>query len=94
MVIISLLYFNIATDDQPVTGGPYKFSRNPQWVGLFLLLLGSALTSASWLLLAIVLVVGAIYHIQILAEEQACLEMYEDSYLKYKEEVPRYFYFF
>ena len=43
----ALYYFRKAPMGQPVVNGPYGASRNPQWLGLFLVLLGSALQSSS-----------------------------------------------
>lgn len=93
-VIVSLVYFGRATCDRPVTAGPYRLSRNPQWVGLLLVLLGSATASGSWLLVGLVAIVAAVYHIQILEEEKACTDQYGESYLSYLGKVPRYFLFF
>ena len=94
IVIVSLVYFKRATYDRPVTAGPYRLSRNPQWVGLFLVLAGSAVACGSWLLIGMVAIVAVVYHIQILEEERACTDLYGESYLRYVRKVPRYFLFF
>jgi protein-S-isoprenylcysteine O-methyltransferase Ste14 len=90
-VLVSLRYFRRAAEGQPATDGPYRVSRNPQWVGLFLVLLGAAITSGAWLMIVMVLVVGCIYHLQILEEEKACTAMYGGAYIRYLRQVPRYF---
>jgi protein-S-isoprenylcysteine O-methyltransferase Ste14 len=89
----ALYYFRKAPIDRPVVNGPYRISRNPQWVGLFLVLLGSAIAVGIWPYLGLVVLVGIIYHKQILDEEKACLEKYGDSYRGYMERIPRYFLF-
>jgi protein-S-isoprenylcysteine O-methyltransferase Ste14 len=89
----ALYYFRITPLSQPVLGGPYRISRNPQWLGLFLVLLGSAIAARIWLYIGMVIIVGFIYHIQILDEEAACIEKYGDSYREYKKRIPRYFLF-
>jgi protein-S-isoprenylcysteine O-methyltransferase Ste14 len=89
----ALHYFRITPLGQPVVGGPYRVSRNPQWLGLFLVLLGSAIAAQVWLYIGMVIIVGFIYHIQILDEEAACSEKYGDSYHEYKKRIPRYFLF-
>ena len=94
LVLLSLHYFGQAPNDQPVFDGPYQFSRNPQWVGLFCVLLGLAISAHSWLLVIMVFLVGFAYHIQILGEEAECRAKYEASYESYLEKVPRYFFFF
>jgi steroid 5-alpha reductase family enzyme len=91
--ISALHYFRIAPVGKPVVGGPYRISRNPQWLGLFLVLLGSAIAATIWLYIAMVVIVGFIYHIQILDEEAACMKKYGESYRDYIERMPRYFLF-
>ena len=89
----ALYYFRKTSVGQPVINGPYRASRNPQWLGLFLALLGSAIAVGIWLLIVIVVVVGVIYHIQILDEEKACIKKYGESYGEYMKRIPRYFLF-
>jgi protein-S-isoprenylcysteine O-methyltransferase Ste14 len=93
-VLLALRTFRRAGAAGPATGGPYAISRNPQWVGLFLVFLGTAITSAAWLMIALVLAVGAIYHIQIVAEEKLCLTVYGQAYVDYTQRVPRYLLWF
>ena len=87
----ALYYFRKAPVGQPVVCGLYRFSRNPQWVGLFLVLLGSAFTVGIWLYVGSVVLVSIIYHKQILDEEKACVEKYGESYREYMKRIPRYF---
>ena len=92
-VMVALHYFKHTPANKPVVAGPYRVSRNPQWVGLVLVLAGAAVMSGVWLYLGIILVVVIIYHLQILAEEKACLEQYGDSFRGYMARVPRYIWF-
>jgi protein-S-isoprenylcysteine O-methyltransferase Ste14 len=89
----ALHYFRKTPVGEPVVKGPYRVSRNPQWLGLFLTLLGSAVATGVWLYIGIIIIVGFIYHIQILDEEKACLEKYGDSYREYMNRIPRYILF-
>jgi protein-S-isoprenylcysteine O-methyltransferase Ste14 len=89
----ALYYFRKTTVGQPVVKGPYRISRNPQWLGLFLVLLGSAISAGIWLYIGMVVIAGIIYHKQILDEETACIKKYGESYREYMERVPRYFLF-
>ncbi len=91
--ISALHYFRITPSVQPVMGGPYRVSRNPQWLGLFLVLLGSAIAARIWLYIGMVVIVGFIYHIQILDEEAACIKKYGEGYREYMKHIPRYFLF-
>jgi protein-S-isoprenylcysteine O-methyltransferase Ste14 len=98
---LGLLGFLIALDnfkntpvDKPVTSGLYRISRHPQQLAVSVSFLGIGIAIGSWLAFAfaIVAVVGA--HFKILAEEEACLEQYGESYKNYMERIPRYFLFF
>ena len=89
----ALYYFRKAPVGLPTVKGPYRFSRNPQWVGLFLVLLGSAVVTGIWLYIGLVFLVSVIYHKQILDEETACIKKYGESYREYMERIPRYFLF-
>jgi protein-S-isoprenylcysteine O-methyltransferase Ste14 len=89
----ALYYFRKTPVGQPVVNGPYRASRNPQWLGLFLALLGSAIAAGIWLYIGLVVLVGIIYHKQILDEEKACIKKYGESYREYMESIPRYFLF-
>jgi protein-S-isoprenylcysteine O-methyltransferase Ste14 len=92
-VMSALHFFRKTPIRQPVVNGPYRISRNPQWVGLFLVLMGSAIATGVWLYIAIIIVVGFIYHIQILDEESACINKYGNSFREYMARIPRYLFF-
>lgn len=72
------------------TSGLYKYSRNPQFVGYGLLLLGYLLTwgnSLAWIgLLAYAALAYAVTRI----EEEHLTRIYGDSYREYCQQVPRY----
>jgi protein-S-isoprenylcysteine O-methyltransferase Ste14 len=93
-VLLALRTFRRAGAAGPATSGLYGISRNPQWVGLFLVLLGTAITSGAWLMIALVLAVGAIYHLQIVEEEKLCRTVYGQAYVDYTQRVPRYLLWF
>jgi protein-S-isoprenylcysteine O-methyltransferase Ste14 len=93
LVLVSIHFFGHAPNDQPVFDGPYRFSRNPQWVGLFFVLLGLAFTAHSWILVLLVVLVGLTYHIQVLEEEEVCRAKYGIVYEGYLQSVPRYLLF-
>lgn len=71
-------------------GGLYRYSRNPQWLGLVGVFTGTALATAAVLPLALVAVLVGSYHCQIRLEEEVCLSAYGARYREYLERVPRY----
>jgi len=80
--------------NEPVTRGLYKYSRNPQEVMLSLIMFGACITISSWIALLTLGVARVINHFSIVAQEQACIKQYGDSYKEYMERIPRYFFFF
>ena len=92
--VYSLHTFNSTPLDEPVTGGLYEFSRNPQWVAFALTLIGISLMVGSWTILSLVTIRITMNHFRILGEECALAEQHGQPYLAYKEAVPRYLLFF
>ncbi len=70
--------------------GPYRWSRNPQYIGFFLFLLGFALNDwSSWCLVAM-LIIASYMHLLILVEEEHLARTFGEHYAKYCRTVPRY----
>ena len=76
---------------QLVTGGVYRLSRNPMYLGLTLLLIGWALwlgSASPWVvppLFALVITV-----VQIVPEEQALGRLFGEPYAEYRRRVARW----
>ena len=70
--------------------GIYRWSRNPQYVGWFLFLLGFALTDWSLWCLAALLVVAVSLHLLVLVEEEHLRRVFGEQYINYCQKVPRY----
>jgi protein-S-isoprenylcysteine O-methyltransferase Ste14 len=90
LVMVSLMEYRRAEESQLVTRGIYQISRNPQWVGLALVFLGTTIAMATWLQLVLLLIVVIAYHFQILLEEGICMNLYGEEYKAYVKLVPRY----
>ena len=93
-LIAALLDFKNTPPDQPVTGGLYRISRHPQLFAVFIAFLGACISIGSWLALLMPVISRGLQHCGLLAEEEACLKQYGDTYRAYMERVPRYFLFF
>ena len=72
------------------TSGPYRWSRNPQYVGWFLFLLGFALNDWSLWCLAALLVIAISLHLLILVEEEHLRRVFGEPYVEYCRKIPRY----
>jgi protein-S-isoprenylcysteine O-methyltransferase Ste14 len=75
---------------QLTTSGPYRFGRNPQYVGWILFLLGWALNDWSQWCLAVLLIVGVSLHLLVLIEEQHLQRVFGESYADFCNKTPRY----
>jgi protein-S-isoprenylcysteine O-methyltransferase Ste14 len=74
-----------------VVRGLYRFSRNPMYLGMLLILIGWAAYLAEPLALApVILFVVLIERMQILPEERALEEKFGDDYRAYKKRVRRW----
>jgi len=73
------------------TAGPYRFTRNPQLVGYFILLAGWALLWPSWLGLAWLGLYCVIAHLMVVNEEGHLRSAFGREYEDYCQRTPRYF---
>lgn len=73
------------------TGGLYRFTRNPMYIGLLLVHAGVALLQAQpWALLFVVLPWAVVNRIYIPCEEQRMAEAFGEPYLAYCRRVRRW----
>lgn len=74
-----------------VSGGIYRLSRNPIYVGWFLFLLGQGLRNASvFEVLVAVLTIGLLHWAVVLPEERYLEDAFGEAYLQYKRSVRRW----
>ena len=74
-----------------IVNGIYKFSRNPMYLGLLLILFGiSIIQNPIGGLLFVPSFILYINHFQIIPEESAMLDLFKDDFLKYKENIRRW----
>jgi protein-S-isoprenylcysteine O-methyltransferase Ste14 len=74
-----------------VTWGPYRFTRNPMYVGLSIAYLGEAgLLGHVWPILLLPVVLGYINALVIPVEEARLREVFGDEYDRYRSRVRRW----
>ena len=73
-----------------ITNGIFKYSRNPIYVSLDLLVLGTFLLQGQFVFLVLFVAMAISLHIQILQEESFLIQTYGDSYSQYQSKVSRY----
>jgi protein-S-isoprenylcysteine O-methyltransferase Ste14 len=75
-----------------ITTGIYQYSRNPQYAGWFVALVGMSVAGRSFftLLLTVALIVGI--HLYTVKLEEPYLErIFGEEYVRYRKRTPRYF---
>ena len=74
-----------------ITDGIYKFSRNPMYLGLLLVLVGISiilnLTGGFFFILLFILYINLF---QIIPEENAMVDLFKNEFLEYKKNVRRW----
>ena len=73
-----------------MTDGPYKYSRNPMLVGIYVFDLGVLLWLMSWWAWVVFVVEVFFLTLQVRSEEKRLAADFGEEYLHYKENVPRY----
>lgn len=78
-------------DLEIITDGIYKYSRNPAFVGLYLLYAGILICFFNLLLCILTVLAITSLHMQVLQEEIFMQRTFGNTYTQYKEQVNRYF---
>ena len=74
-----------------VTWGPYRFTRNPMYVGLILAYVGEAgLMNQIWPVFLLPFMIAYLNWIVIPVEEAKLTEVFQDQYLQYRSRVRRW----
>ena len=74
-----------------VTGGPYRFSRNPGYLSLTLLYAGIGVAADSLWIVGLLVPVLAVMHCGVILREERYLERkFGEDYLRYKRSVRRW----
>ena len=74
-----------------IVNGIYKFSRNPMYLGLLLILFGICIIqNPIGGLLVVPSFILYVNHFQIIPEESAMLDLFKDDFLKYKQNVRKW----
>jgi protein-S-isoprenylcysteine O-methyltransferase Ste14 len=82
---------DIANPTQVVARGPYRFSRNPMYVGWTLISLGAGLiVNSGWVVMFLPVALLYLHRVTIPREERSLERQFGQSYLVYKEKVRRW----
>jgi protein-S-isoprenylcysteine O-methyltransferase Ste14 len=70
--------------------GPYRFTRNPMYLGHLIFLLGLAVTLRSWVALIILAVRAVWFHRRVLQDEERLRAIFGTGYAAYQARVKRW----
>lgn len=71
------------------TGGPYSYTRNPLYLGSFLLVLGFVIAGGSWVAAAVILFLFAVIYVPTMRREEAELRNgFQEEFYHYAAHVP------
>ncbi|MHA2255657.1 MAG: methyltransferase family protein [Candidatus Heimdallarchaeaceae archaeon] len=90
LLIASINFATTSVENEPVTKGMYRFSRNPTYFGSFIVYLGIGITCASWIFLLCALMWIILLHIYLPREEQDLINFYGDAYREYMKITPKW----
>jgi protein-S-isoprenylcysteine O-methyltransferase Ste14 len=76
--------------DRIVVTGPYRFTRNPMYLGHLIFMLGLAVTFWSWFALVLLSARAVWFHIRVLRDEERLAGRFGDSYAVYRRRVKRW----
>ena len=90
LIAITMINFSTTPMNKPVTKGVYRYSRNPMFIGWFVLYFGIAIACISWVYIVItVLFILIMAHLSPF-EEAITLEHYGKPYKEYIERTPKW----
>ena len=76
--------------DKPITRGVYRISRNPMDFGNFVVIIGTGIACASWVVLLLGIVMITLMNMKVVNEERFCLKKFGNAYREYMERTPRW----
>jgi protein-S-isoprenylcysteine O-methyltransferase Ste14 len=91
IILFSITIFEFSKSGKGFTRtGIYRVSRNPMYIGYFLIFFGVALLIGSWTHLIMTLIYQISVHFLVLSEERWCVKSFGKDYIDYYNKVARY----
>ena len=92
LVLITITMINFATTpiDKPVIKGLYRYSRNPMFIGFFLIYAGIAIACISWIYMILTILFILMVNYLSPFEEAITLGQYGEPYKQYIKRTPKW----
>jgi protein-S-isoprenylcysteine O-methyltransferase Ste14 len=87
---VAMINFFTTAVDKPVNKGIYRFSRNPMYLGIFLIFLGTSIACVSLIFLILTTIFTVLSHFVVVYEERFCAQKYASPYQEYLNRIPRW----
>lgn len=79
-------------NDELATAGPYAFTRNPLYLGSFLMGIGFTIAAGQWILAVLFAILFLGIYVPVMRVESATLaELFGEGYRHYQQAVPTFF---
>jgi len=91
LLIRALASGHVQKNEQLATSGPYAYTRNPLYLGSFVIACGFTLASRSWIIAAIALAMLLAIYIPVIRSEEEYLRTRFPEFEDYRRNVPRLF---
>ena len=91
LLIRALASGHVQKNEQLATSGPYAYTRNPLYLGSFILGLGFAVAARSWWIAALMVVMFFAIYLPVIRGEEAYLREHFPEFDDYARQVPRLF---
>ena len=90
LIILTMINFATTPRDKPVTKGLYRYSRNPMFIGFFIVYAGIAIACISWVYTLLTVLFILIVNYLSPIEEAVTLKHYGKSYKEYIDRTPKW----
>jgi protein-S-isoprenylcysteine O-methyltransferase Ste14 len=80
---------HVQKNEELTTSGPYAYTRNPLYLGSFILALGAAVAARNWWIVAGMVVMFAAIYLPVIRSEEAYLREHFTQFAEYASAVPR-----
>jgi protein-S-isoprenylcysteine O-methyltransferase Ste14 len=76
--------------DKPITTGIYRISRHPMDFGNVVVIIGTGIACASWVLPLLGIIILTLNNLSAVTEERFCLQKFGNPYQEYLNRTPRW----
>jgi protein-S-isoprenylcysteine O-methyltransferase Ste14 len=91
LVLRAVASGHVQKNQQLATSGPYAYTRNPLYLGSFILAIGLAMAARNWWIAAVMVVMFFVIYLPVIRGEEAYLRAHFPEFDEYARQVPRLF---